>query len=444
MGKPTTLEERMQILTLAQAGFTDPAIAQQIGCSPVTVRKWRRRGMRQGRAGLASSLGRPRRGALSSAPSRVSQGVRAWREAHPGWGPKTLRAELVAAPGLALGRVPSRATLARFLKQEGLTRSYARHSELPLTPRGAATAPHEEWEMDARGWSFVPHVGMVSLIHLNDRYSRVRLQSYPCLLGKERVERHPTTRDYQIVLRLTFTEWGLPDRLAVDHESVFFDNETPSPFPTLWHLWLLALGVGVTFGRIGQPTDQAITERSHQLWTSQVLAGQEFADWHTLYRALGARREFLNRCLPCAARAEVPPLIASPEATRPRRAYRPEWEAALLDLGRVYAYLAQGRWFRRASSHGAVTLGTQRYYLGVAWVRHQVEITFDPADQHLVCRDETGEQEKRLPLKGVTVNDLMGECGPLFSLPGFQLTLPFSWTDWHAVRLYETLAGTTS
>jgi hypothetical protein len=62
---------------------------------------------------------------------------------------------------------------------------------------------------------------MVTLINLNDHYSRARLLSFPCGLGRERVERHPATEDYQLALRLAFAKWGLPDRLAVDHDSVF-------------------------------------------------------------------------------------------------------------------------------------------------------------------------------------------------------------------------------
>ena len=98
--------------------------------------------------------------------------------------------------------------------------------------------------------------------------------------------------DGTATLKLAFTDWGLPEQLQVDHDSVFYDNRTPSPFPTRLHLWLLALGIGLTFSRVGRPTDQGLTERSQQLWTDQVILGQSFNDWQHLYLALQQRRTF--------------------------------------------------------------------------------------------------------------------------------------------------------
>ena len=90
-----------------------------------------------------------------------------------------------------------------------------------------------------------------------------------------------------------------------------------------------------------------------------MLQGQTFADWDDLYYALRQRRVFLNTRLPCASLNDKPPLVAYPQAQTPRRPYRPEWEAELLDLGRVYEYLAQGRWFRKAGQDGITSLGGQ-------------------------------------------------------------------------------------
>jgi len=206
----TTLEERIQIVALAEAGLTDPQIAKQIGWSIHTVRKWRRRGQREGRSGLATKMGRPRRGALSSYPAEIRDRLVSMRKAHPGWGPKTLHAELKRDPACAGQDIPSISSIGRFLNKQGLTRPYEKHSDLPKPERQPAENPHDVWEMDARGRSHVPDVGVVSLVNLNDRCSRARLLSYPVWLGNKRCERHPDTEDYQIALRLAFTDWGRP------------------------------------------------------------------------------------------------------------------------------------------------------------------------------------------------------------------------------------------
>jgi transposase len=441
--KITTLEDRLHIVELARSGHTAPQIAEVTGWSLATVRKWQHRVRQQGRSALSSALGRPTRGALSAFAPELRATLHRWREDHPGWGAKTLRAELEAHPQFREQRLPSRRSIARFLQLEGLSRLRQSHHELPAPLRPPLHAPHEEWEMDARGEERVPGVGLVMLIDLNDRLSHVRLLSYPCWVGDQRVTRAPTTADYQLALRLAFSEWGLPDRIAVDHDVVFYDSRSASPFPTRLHLWLLALDVGLVFGPLGRATERGLTERSHQLWGAQVLEGQQFADWSALYQALVARRQFLNERLPCERLGDLPPLVAYPQARTPRREYRPEWEAQALDLARIYSYLAPCRWFRLVSSIGTVTLGGQVYGLGRAWAKQQVEITFEPSNQQLVFRVAQEAPIKRLPIQGMTVSALLGELEPLVTLPAFQLALPMTWEAWRMLRLNDTLGAMT-
>jgi hypothetical protein len=323
-----------------------------------------------------------------------------------------------------------------LLKERGLTKQYNRHQALPQEEKPLGL-PHEIWEMDAQGYRFIPDVGQVTLIHLNDRGSHLRLMSYPCWLGDKRVERHANTGDYQTALRLAFVDWGLPKALQVDHESVFYDNKTKSPFPTPLHLWLVALGVTLHFGRPGQPTDQGMTERSHQLWTGQVIQGATFANWQALYDTLHRRRDFLNTILPCSSLDNQPPLVAFPRAHHSGRPYRLEWEAELLDLNRIDAYLGRGRWFRRIAVNGIISLGGTIYNVGRQWKQQQIEVTFDPDTRHFCCFDAAGQLLKSFPLQGVSIDTLMGDVFPLVHFPVFQLALPFTWDEQRLIRLYE-------
>jgi transposase len=435
----TSLEDRMMIVTLAKAGHTDSDIAERSGWSVSTVRKWRRREAEQGLKGLASKMGRPATGAMSTFSSNMKGTLRVWRDAHPGWGPVTLRVELEEDVSWQDEVLPSRTTIGRWLNEAGLTRPYERHQDLPQPSSTSANEPHEEWELDARGYEKVADVGVVALLNMNDRFSRTKVLSYPCWLGEQRASRHPTTEDYQIAFRLAASEWGLPDRLFVDRDSVFYDNGSKSPFPTRFHLWLQTLGVDLIIGPAHRPQKRGITERSHQTWDGQVLKGQTFAAWEQLRLALERRRKFMNEHLPCASLDGKPPLVAYPQARIPRRVYRPEWEAELMDLDRVYVYLAQGRWFRKGSNVGAFSVGNQRYILGKDWIGKDAEITFDPSNRHLVFRSPELDTAQRLPIKGITKTQLMGEMGPLVDLDQFQLALPFTWDDWRVSRLSGTL-----
>lgn len=438
MSRVTTLEERIQIMEWGQAGLTDKQIAQRLARPLSTVRKWRRRAQRGGRGALAAAVGRPKQGALASFSPILRDTLRQWRQQHPGWGPQTLRAELACA---GMGRLPSVASIARFLKAQGLSRAYERHQVLPQPNPQPAVAAHQTWELDARGYEPVAGVGIITLLNLNDRFSHVRLLSYPCQVGQHRWQRHPTTHDYQTALRLAFTEWGLPQRLQTDHGSVFVDNHSTSPFPTHLHLWLQALGVDLILGRPAQPRDQAMTERSHPLWERQCLQGQHYQDWLHLYHTLRQRRTFLNNHLPCRSLQGHAPLQAFPQARHSQRPYRPEWEAQLLDIQRVWRYLAQGRWFRKASKDGTFSLGGQVYYLGLPWAHQALEITFSAHDQHLNCLDNAGQLITRKPLQGITVKTLMGALYDHFHLPAFQLVLPFSGEPQSVIRLFATLVS---
>lgn len=430
VAKVTTLEQRVMIQDMTQAGYSDPAIAEAVGCGLSTVRKWRRRAQELGRAGLASHMGRPRVGALGSKRPDIRGVLAALRQAHPGWGPATLVAELRRDPAFEGRQLPHRSSIARFLDEQQCTRRYERHHDLPQPQQDVARAPHDAWEMDARGYGRVPDVGVVSLINLNDRFTKLKLLSYPAILGELRADRHPDTEEYQMVLRLAFMDWGVPLQLWVDRDSIFYDNASKSPFPTRLHLWLLGLGVDFVIGPPDRPTVRAMTERSHQTWAWQALDGQCFAHWQALWGYLQERRTILNEWLPCETLGGVPPLTAHPEARIPRRLYRPEWEDQLLDLTRVHAYLQRGRWFRKASNVGTVSLGQQVYVLGQQWAHDEVEVTFNAQDQHLVFCVPDGPKTKRVPIKGITTSALIGPRGPFARMQGVQLVLPLTWGEW--------------
>jgi len=429
----TSFEQRLAIAELGQAGQTDAQTAQALGLSQSVVRKWRRRA-RTGRAGLVSHLGRPVRGPLSkTAPDLVAE-IRRLRQAHPGWGPLTLRTELARA---AVGRLPGRTQLAAFLKANGSTRAYSPHLDLVQPAAPPAAAAHAEWEMDAQGLQQVTAVGRVVIINIGDPYSRLLTESLGCL-GLHKA----STVDYQLALRRAFLRFGLPAQLSLDHDTVFADPTSASPYPTTLHLWLLALGVSVRFIAVGRPTQHGFIEREHQVMTHQVLDDATFAGPPALQTALDARRHFLNAAYPNRALGGQPPLQAFPAAAHSGRVYSPEREAGLLDGQRVYAYLAQHAWYRRVTARGQFELGSYRYGLGVGWGGQIVHLTLDPQTLELICRSADERQTRRLPAQGLQPADWMGEL-KLAQLPSYQLAFAWSAPACRLNELLEEWAGTT-
>ncbi len=283
----------------------------------------------------------------------------------------------------------------------------------------------------------VAGVGNVSLITIIDVVSRLKVESYPCLDTT-----NPPLEAYQLMLRRAFLTIGLPRRITLDHGTVFYDNTSPSPFPTRLHLWLLALGIDVCFTRKRCPTDHAKIERTHQTMTLQALLGQHWPDQAALWAGLDARRAMLNQHIPSGVLQGQAPLQAYPEAAYSGRFYRPEWEAEMLDLARVFGYLATCRWFRRIRANGRLDLGGYDYYLGTSLRNQMLELRFDAAQSCFLGQPAGSEITLTIAPQGLAKTDLMGELGHLLALPAYQLALPFSQEAWRQLEYTHALAGT--
>lgn len=434
-GRQTSYQQRIEIGERAAAGLRDPQIAAEIGCSVWTVRKWRRRFQRAGPQDMRSQLGRPAQGALAQTAPDIRTQIVQLRQAHPGWGAASLLDYLVCAYGLAAAELPSRARVAAFLHAHGLTRHYERHGGLPAAPSPAARQAHDEWEVDAQGAQAVTGLGAVRVINICDVVSRLKVESYPSLGA------HLDWHVYQLALRRSFSQFGLPVRITVDHDSVFYDNTSPSPFPTRLHLWLVALGIEVAFISKPPPQAHAMIERTHQTLSAQALTGQCYERLAALWYELDQRREALNARLPCRSLHREAPLTAHPAAATSPRPYRLEWEEAMLDLTQIHRLLATGRWFRQASCRGQFGLGMQRYNVGVAHAQAMLEIHFDPASLEFVAHIAGTAHAKRYPALGLTKAELMGDW-PDVALPNYQFALPFTLEDWRKLELASCARGT--
>ena len=201
---------------------------------------------------------------------------------------------------------------------------------------------------------------------------------------------------------------------------------TPSPFPSLLHLWLIGMGVEVRFLEHRPPREHAFIERSHQIIHRQALQGQS-ASPASLQPYLDQRLEFLNQHYPSRSLHGQAPLSAYPQACHSGREYRPEWEEDMLDMSKVYAYLSKQAWFRQTSDKGQLLLGSHRYGLGKDWSKQTIRITFDPNTQEFICcrLDPNDQQTQRLKAHGLTKTDLMGELD-MTAFANHQYAFPWS------------------
>jgi hypothetical protein len=158
------------------------------------------------------------------------------------------------------------------------------------------------------------------------------------------------------------------------------------------------------------------------------------ANVDSLQHALDRERRTYNQYFPsrasdCAGR---PPLVAHPELLQPRRPYPPEGELALVDLQRVFDYLAEFAFKRHVSTTGIISLGRQLYSVGRPNAGKIVQVHCDATTHEWVCceqvKDNGQDIERELvrrPIKGLTVESLTGLSLQVLALEQpVQLTLP--------------------
>ena len=356
---------------------------------------------------MVPKMGRPKVGALSTYPEYLQAEIKKLREKNEGWGPISILLELEEEYGYSQTNLPSRDSVHRFLEQEGLIKSKEPRGGGPLAKCPDPKEVHELWEMDAKGAVNVPDIGYQALIDIKDSRSKKYCMAFPVAVKNSSSQ--PRTDHYKWALRLAFCESGLPSAIQVDRDSVFIENSSKSPFPSQVHLWLLALGVDLCFIELAPPRKQAMVERSHQTLERQVIRGQRYECWKHFFQNCNKRRKRLNERFPSRGLGMKAPLQVFPEAKHSSRYYAVTQEEELLDIEKIYQFLAASVWYRSVSASKTVSLGSQKYSLKNAKPRSQVQINFCSESKTLIFR-KTNELEMigQLPIKGLSKERLMG------------------------------------
>lgn len=371
-------------------------------------------------------MGRPKTGALGSFPKALQDHIKQMRGDQEGWGPTTILTELELDGKWAHTKLPSRSVIGAFLKQEQLSKRYEPNVALPVPLCKKAKRCHSLWQIDGQGNSQVEGIGPVAMLNIKDVFSSIYVASFPALMQSMRG--HPNTSDYQTAMRLGFIQHGLPRRVQSDHASVFYENKSKSPFPTLFCLWLISLGIHPCFSRVNQPTDQGMVERAHQTLFNQVLIRKDgFNTWEQLFECSQKRRHRLNEFIPSTATDNLPPLKKHPQAKHSGRFYHPHREAHIISIKRVLAFLAQGKWYRKVAANRTICLGGQVYYIPDAKPKEQLMITFCKRKKQLLFQNDKELVIHQMPLKAISVESLMGNLEQFAHFPSLQLELPLFW-----------------
>jgi transposase-like protein len=141
----TSLADRQEIIRLTEAGWTAAAIADHLGRSARTVRRWRSAHRHGGAAALAYHSRQPHTRAEHAMPQAVIDRIVAIRSAHLGWGACLIQRQLRLD---GVSPLPCRRTVQHWLGRLG----YASVRPVAHTPLGfPQPRPSRDdtlWEVD--------------------------------------------------------------------------------------------------------------------------------------------------------------------------------------------------------------------------------------------------------------------------------------------------------
>jgi len=432
----TTIAQRRGMISLVEEGYTHAAIADQVGVSFWTARKWIRIGKRCGKENLASCYGRPTTGPLAGYDPMVRYVALRLKRQHPKWGAEYVLKKLGEKRSLQGKKLPSATTIWRYWRSFG-DRLFPKRdpSKSEISP---SDTPHGVWQMDAKESMQIPGVGLVSFNQARDEFGRVtvmhRVHAEP---ERARQLARLTSETAFQDCRIAFSEWGMPEAIQTDRDTIYVDSGK-SPFPNRIVLWWVGLGIEHRLIPRRTPKRNGTVERSHRTLKERTLENQKFESADELQKQVNADWHELNHECPSRARGcnGKPPLVAHPELLTSPRPYRPEWELELFDLKRVDDYLADFSWTRTCTSVGQLRMRKMRYSLGYAWAYQHVSVYFDPEDRQFVftqIRSETrkGKDQPKLDpvrrdAKNLSIEDITGFAAALKDLPTRQLMLPLA------------------
>ena len=184
--------------------------------------------------------------------------------------------------------VPAPSTITHILRRHGLMPERTA-GQGPPWKRFEHESPNDLWQMDFKGTITLAN-GRCDPLTVLDDHSR-----YNVVLRATLDMRSATV---QAVLTDTFRQHGLPVRMDMDNGSPWGSPSGQSRGLSELTLWLVRVGIQVSFSTPAHPQTNGKDERFHRSLKAELVAGQMFADHAHIQRAFDAWRDIYNTMRP--------------------------------------------------------------------------------------------------------------------------------------------------
>lgn len=277
------MSQRHEFVLLAgQSRANIRQLCRQFGISSATAYKWLRRFKAEGIEGLQERSRRPSHSPAQTA-KEIEKAVLSQRHKHPAWGGRKLRRRLL---DLGHAQVPSPSTITSILHRHHLLTNEEALKHKPWI-RFEHPQPNDLWQMDFKG-DFALGRGRCYPLTVLDDHSRFVVGLVAC--PNQRTE---TT---QAALIGVFRRYGLPWRLAMDNGTPWAAYRHGRTCYTEFSVWLIRLGIRLSFSRPHHPQTQGKDERFHrtlavellrdQLWFNHQECQRAFEKWLAQYNLI--------------------------------------------------------------------------------------------------------------------------------------------------------------
>jgi transposase InsO family protein len=258
------MDTKQEFVELAlKEGANRRELCRRFGISAKTGYALLKRYASEGRGGLISRSRRP-----ASSPGQTAaameQAVLAARGAHPAWGGRKI-ARYLRDHGLS--DVPAPSTVTAIVRRHGLICTQASAAATPWQ-RFEHEQPNSLWQIDFKG-HFDTATQRCHALTMLDDHSRFNLTLSACA--------NVQTASVRPGLEQAFRRYGLPVRINADNGAPWGSPRQSHSLSDL-SVWLIRLGIRMSFSRPYHPQTNGKLERFHRSFDREVLAGRAFSD----------------------------------------------------------------------------------------------------------------------------------------------------------------------
>ena len=292
-------EQRYQaVLAVIGQGRTVTEVAAAWSVSRQTLHAWLAKYEAGGLEGLGDRSHRPV-SCPHQMPGPVEVVVLEMRRAHPSWGPRRIRAEMMRRKLVPVDEVPSESAVYRCLVRAGLVEPDARRRRGEAFRRWERAAPMELWQMDVvGGFALADGTSAKALTGVDD-HSRFCVSAR--LMPRERTQ--AVCDGLAAALRVH----GVPAQILTDNGKVFTGRFAQPPVEVLFDRICRENGIEHLLTRPRSPTTTGKIERFHRTLRAEFDTSRVFASLQAAQAELDAWGDRYNHHRPHQAIDDATP-----------------------------------------------------------------------------------------------------------------------------------------